>query len=701
MENKKLVTPASGSADGDDVTTWALPEGAVARLGQGEVATIAFSPDEYYLAVGTTVGLWLYEAETMAPVALWDTERGVFGATFSPNGKWIATCGWDGLIKVWDAHQGLCVTRIETKWNNFTFLSNSQRLATSHSDTGTVSFWHPETGELREKFRCESEKGGRSMPIAFSPDTDLVASTRREDPDSDAESIIVWNIKSSNKTACLTGHPSSIHSLCFSPCGSFLASGGREDGTVRIWDVVSEQQITAYSGYGTSRMIPSYSLEGVLRATTISDNELSGDVTMTVLDMQSGDKLYVAEENIGAYGAVNFSKGSLLAHLCGDGSIKVWHLGNPDTQKSDYQPVSFSNFIVFSADGKTLVAEHRRAGRLYSHGDVLFWNLANKRPSRAIETEPAGTEQFFYTTSDGKPHVVSLDDGTVRLWKVDKHNVLIAEFTGHEKRWKRAALTPTGNRLACMDEEGTLIVWDIQTMDELCHFTHLHERFPDAKSAALEFNPDGKLLLSEMDHWPSARLWDVENGKEVREFPSGEIGGIMGLWDCRGFSPCGSYLACTEARTEERSDNETICLWDVKQKETLMALPFRHAWRYAYSPCSSYLAWAGEDPEEGILLWDLKRQEIHRRIPLPEECQTVHSLTFSSCGQYLAYGSHWEQGLEKVPICLWEVATGKHIVTFWGHVSDIQAVAFSPNNELLASASFDGSILLWDLKPYL
>ena len=700
MENPKLTIPASVGAGGDDVTNWALPEGAIARLGQGEVETIAFSPDGHYLAVGTRVGLWLYAAETMAPVALCDTERGVFGVTFSPNGKWIATSDWDGLIKVWDIQQGLCVTRIETKWNNFTFSSNSQRLATSDSATGTVNLWHPETGELLEKFSCEPEKGGRSMPIAFLPDTDLVASTRREDTDSDAESIIVWNIKSSNKTACLTGHPSSIDSLCFSPCGRFLASGGKEDGTVRMWDIVSEQQIKAYSGYGTSRMIPSYSLEGVLRATAISYNERSGDITMTVLDMQSGDKLYAAEENIG-YGAVNFSKGSRLAHQCGDGSIKVWHLGNPDPKKSDYQPISFSNSITFSADGKTLVAEHRRAGRLYSHGDVLFWDLASKCPSRAIETEPVGTEQFFYTTSDGKSHVVSLDNGTVRLWEIDNRNVLIAEFTGHEKRWKRAALTPTGNRLACMDEEGTLIAWDIQTMDELCQFTHLHEPFPDAEPATLEFSPDGQLLLSETDHWPSARLWDVENREEVREFPSGEIGGIMGLWDCRGFSPCGSFLACIEARTEERSDNETICLWDVKQKEILMASPFRHAWRYAYSACSSYLAWAGEDPEEGILLWDLKRQDIYRRIPLQEECQAVHSLTFSSCGQYLAYGSQYGPGLEKVPICLYEVATGKHIVTFSGHVSDIQAVAFSSNNELLASASFDGSILLWDLIPYL
>ena len=76
-------------------------------------------------------------------------------------------------------------------------------------------------------------------------------------------------------------------------------------------------------------------------------------------------------------------------------------------------------------------------------------------------------------------------------------------------------------------------------------------------------------------------------------------------------------------------------------------------------------------------------------------------MTFSSCGQYLAFGGAWEQGLEKVPIRLWEVSTGKEIATFWGHPTDVQAVAFSSNNELLASASFDGSILLWDLTPYL
>jgi WD40 repeat protein len=50
---------------------------------------------------------------------------------------------------------------------------------------------------------------------------------------------------------------------------------------------------------------------------------------------------------------------------------------------------------------------------------------------------------------------------------------------------------------------------------------------------------------------------------------------------------------------------------------------------------------------------------------------------------------------------LWDVTTGENIATFWSHSSDIQSLAFSPDGTLLASGSFDGTILLWNMKPYL
>ena len=687
MENKKLVTPASGSADGDDVTTWGLPEGAVARLGQGLVEALAFSPDGHYLAVGTTVGLWWYEVETMSPVALWGAERGVFGATFSPNGKWIATSDWDGLIKVWDIQQGLYVTQIETELRHFTFSPNSQRFATSDSTTSTVNLWHPETGEPLEKFSCESEKGGRFMPITFSPDTHLVASTSRDEANSDAESIIVWDVESGKRVACLTEHTGSVYRLCFSPCGQFLASGGEEDGTVRVWDTANWQQIQIYTDYGDADMNPSYSPEGALRATAISYIERFRDSIITVWDLESNEKLYSTIEDIGGiHGTVRFSNGSQLAHESGEGGIKVWFFGNLHTQESDYQPTFDPNSVIFSGDGETLAVESRY------YAEALLWDIESKRPRRT------GGRQHLFTFSNGDSYIVSINEGTVTLLDIENIESPIAEFTGHDKAWVQQAFTPAANLLACADEEGTIVVWNAQSGHEQCKLKHQLKYLPHDQSriTLLEFSTDGRFLLSEEFCRPSAQLWDMELGKEIHEFPGDKVENVG------GFSPCGLYVACGGGEAPD------YMLWDVNRREVSAViqgeetvLSVGEVFRFAFSPCGSYLACGGELRQPEILLWDIKQSKIHKRISLPKHYDNMMALAFSQCGQYLAGGMWWQSGFKKVPIHLWEVETGKQIVTFSGHPTDIQGLAFSPNNELLASASFDGSILLWDLKPYL
>ncbi|RKU38581.1 hypothetical protein C6496_05795 [Candidatus Poribacteria bacterium] len=83
-----------------------------------------------------------------------------------------------------------------------------------------------------------------------------------------------------------------------------------------------------------------------------------------------------------------------------------------------------------------------------------------------------------------------------------------------------------------------------------------------------------------------------------------------------------------------------------------------------------------------------------------EQLPGAEALTFSPCGRYLVSGASW-QGTNKVSIRLWDVATGENIATFWSHPTDIQSLAFSADGTLLASASYDGTILLWDMKPYL
>ena len=119
MQNRR---PAPLNVVPEDATgtTWALPEGAIARLGKGihrigpDLESVVLSPDGTYLAAGTGMGLWFYDVSSMTPIALWETERGLISAVdISPDGKLIAIANWDGIVKVMDVQSGETITQME------------------------------------------------------------------------------------------------------------------------------------------------------------------------------------------------------------------------------------------------------------------------------------------------------------------------------------------------------------------------------------------------------------------------------------------------------------------------------------------------------------------------------------------------------------------------------------------------------------
>ena len=54
-----------GFAQDTAYTQLSLPEGAKARLGKGSVGEVTYSPDGSLLAVGTNIGIWLYDAKNI------------------------------------------------------------------------------------------------------------------------------------------------------------------------------------------------------------------------------------------------------------------------------------------------------------------------------------------------------------------------------------------------------------------------------------------------------------------------------------------------------------------------------------------------------------------------------------------------------------------------------------------------------------
>ncbi len=92
-----------------------------------------------------------------------------------------------------------------------------------------------------------------------------------------------------------------------------------------------------------------------------------------------------------------------------------------------------------------------------------------------------------------------------------------------------------------------------------------------------------------------------------------------------------------------------------------------------------------------IKLWDVKTgKEI---LTLPGHYDAfVESVSFSPDGKTLASGS------DDDTIKLWDVKTGNEIRTLKGHDSSVKSVSFSPDGKTLASGSADGTVKFWKVE---
>ena len=564
-----------------------------------------------------------------------------------------------GNVIVWDVQSGACVAEMEELDNRENreickpvFSQDGRHLVAANYciKNKKIYVWDSHTGtKIRE---TEVHHPYNVYPLCFSPDLSLLAG-KNSDPDNigrnigDGDSITVWQVETGEQIANITGHPEQVRKFCFSPCGQFLAAGDWH-GTIHVWNVVNEQLETRYTDYTESQMYPYFLPEGELITAAVSERKIE------IWQVKKGEKLDEFEHR-GSRSTVHCSDSGTQLALANSSEIQIWTKGNNSeshTLSSLHGHITTVDTLVFSTDEKMLVSA--------SWGDnVLLWNIRSKNSYHPQGEKLPASSHNVYRSPSGKIIAINVYGGNLNVLEVGKREPL-AELTGLEGRLGRAkAFSPTGHRIASVDTNNNIHIWEYSegeswkkhtTIINDTEFTYglLHS------PTGLAFSPDGKRLasISRSRDW-KACLWDVDSGKQIAELPLTPLSG----------------------RTYRAYDTGIT-----------------------FSPRGDIIA-GGKWSE--IVLWNATDGKMLMTLPQSEESQRPITLCFSPCGQYLASGAWWQSGLKKVPIRLWEIATGKNIVTFWGHTTDVQCFAFSQDNTLLVSGGHDGAIYLWDLEPYL
>ncbi len=392
---------------------------------------------------------------------------------------------------------------------------------------------------------------------------------------------------------------------------------------------------------------------------------LRNDKTVRLWDVASGAEKGVLEGHTDDVSSVAFSPdGQTLASGSDDKTVRLWDVATGAGKGVLKGHIISVTSVAFSPDGRILASGS-------FDNTVRLWDVASGAGKGVLKGHADYVRSVAFSP-DGKTLASGSEDQTVRLWEVAA-GAEKSVLRGHTACVRSVAFSPDGKTLASGSEDKTVRLWDVAAGVEKGVL-----KGHTAYVLSVAFSPDGKTLATGSRD-ETVRFWDVATGAG-KSVSNGHAASILSV----AFSPDGKTLA-------SGSEDKTVRLWDVATGagKGVLGRP-REVLSVAFSPDGQTLASGSAD--HTVRLWDVATG-VEKGI-LESHDGRVAGVTFSPDGKTLASGSGQT-------VRLWDVATGAEKGVLKGHTLGVDGVAFSPDGKTLATVSFDKTVRLWDIRPYM
>lgn len=496
----------------------------------------------------------------------------------------------------------------------------------------------------------------------------------------------------------LQGHQGPVPTICYSPDGRAIISGGH-DATVRVWDAQTGERmqllrvsggrvnsvacspgggqivaatsagvLDAWQAAGWIQAPPLNTGGGSIQSVRFSPDGRwlatgTQDEKVRLWDTGTGALLWTMEGYDGRSDSLAFSTdGSLIAAGGNSRAVRLWQTATGAEGPVVREFVGPITSITFSPNGKTMaVAARNQPIRLV---DTKTW-------SRYRSTLRDQLSECLLVFSPDSRRLVSATASGYRVRLVDTESRRpVGTYRGHDDKVLAVAFSPNGGSVASAGSDGIIKTWDSDPVSGNPHV--LPQEHPVTHVA---FCPDGRFFVSG-DEKGTLRIWDAVRRAGIRRMAahSGQISVIRFSSDARTFA-VGSM-------------DGDITVWDAVSGSRRQQ-SHAHAggvFSLAFAPGDQKLISGGADAQ--VKVWDVA-SGVQIGAMMGHQ-GSVRSIVAAAGGCWVM--SAGEDGVLR----LWDVATGVCVRELKGHVGPVFCLAASPTDDRIVSAGADKTLRWWD-----